>query len=302
MLINKEYPAAHSMSTAWYISDDDGNVGIMEFEDNGPVPAGIPGDFSAEDLVYGCDTEWNDVEIDFSQGQIDELLTETKLRKDEEWSFLAIKVKENRETDFEKLCKALDIEIERPISHKFRLYKIFVHEKKGLSELITSGLIEKGYLTKNLWMNDEWQDGEMKIIKDFDSVPFYIFYQPYDPFDLPVKVCTPVNPIKMSQLPSSIRDKVLRIPGLFSDLGTFQISQLYKCFMHGGMWDNGTVNYMGCEYGHRDATGENDRYVLVTIDDNYDFEKAKSAPLFISKEDMDKLLASGEAKLKDRAE
>ena len=36
----KEYPATHSMSTAWYCVDEDGNVGIFDIDDNGPVPVG----------------------------------------------------------------------------------------------------------------------------------------------------------------------------------------------------------------------------------------------------------------------
>ena len=38
MLLDKEYPATHSMSTAWYMVDDDDNVAIIEYNENGPVP------------------------------------------------------------------------------------------------------------------------------------------------------------------------------------------------------------------------------------------------------------------------
>jgi len=38
MIIDKEYPATHSMSTAWYCVDMDGNVAIIDIDDNGPVP------------------------------------------------------------------------------------------------------------------------------------------------------------------------------------------------------------------------------------------------------------------------
>ena len=34
MKTNKEYPATHSMSTAWYCVDEDGNVGIFDIDDN----------------------------------------------------------------------------------------------------------------------------------------------------------------------------------------------------------------------------------------------------------------------------
>ena len=35
-LTNKEYPATHSMSTAWYAVDNEGNVAILDFNENGP--------------------------------------------------------------------------------------------------------------------------------------------------------------------------------------------------------------------------------------------------------------------------
>lgn len=37
MKTNTEYPATHSMSTAWYIVADDGNVGILDYNENGPA-------------------------------------------------------------------------------------------------------------------------------------------------------------------------------------------------------------------------------------------------------------------------
>ena len=40
MKIDKEYPATHSMDTAWYCVDEDGNVGIFQIDENGPVPQG----------------------------------------------------------------------------------------------------------------------------------------------------------------------------------------------------------------------------------------------------------------------
>lgn len=42
MIVDKEYPATHSMSTAWYGIDLEGNVALFEFNENGPVPQGVP--------------------------------------------------------------------------------------------------------------------------------------------------------------------------------------------------------------------------------------------------------------------
>ena len=43
MKIDKEYPATHSMSTAWFCADMDGNVTIIDIADDGPVPVGTGG-------------------------------------------------------------------------------------------------------------------------------------------------------------------------------------------------------------------------------------------------------------------
>ena len=57
MLLDKEYPATHSMSTAWYMVDDDDNVAIIEYNENGPVPWDVPEAITGRFTVwptYGC--------------------------------------------------------------------------------------------------------------------------------------------------------------------------------------------------------------------------------------------------------
>ena len=53
MKTTKEYPATHSMSTAWFAADVDGNVAIFDFNANGPIPNGAPIDDSIESII--CD-------------------------------------------------------------------------------------------------------------------------------------------------------------------------------------------------------------------------------------------------------
>ena len=64
MKIDKEYPATHSMSTAWYLVDDEGNVGIMDYNENGPVPWGI-GENSTMDLVLQIEYDSDNTEVMF---------------------------------------------------------------------------------------------------------------------------------------------------------------------------------------------------------------------------------------------
>jgi hypothetical protein len=76
---DKEYPATHSMSTAWYMADEDGNVGIMDFNENGPIPWGL-GEYSLNELVIG-DVEEDELglKIELTEDQIFELLGEPLL-------------------------------------------------------------------------------------------------------------------------------------------------------------------------------------------------------------------------------
>lgn len=43
-----DFPAAHSMDTTWFAIDQEGNLGIFESRENGPVPA----QFSVQDMGY----------------------------------------------------------------------------------------------------------------------------------------------------------------------------------------------------------------------------------------------------------
>ena len=64
MKIDKEYPATHSMSTAWYLVDDEGHVGIMDYNEHGPVPWGI-GENSTMDLVLQIEYDSDNTEVMF---------------------------------------------------------------------------------------------------------------------------------------------------------------------------------------------------------------------------------------------
>jgi hypothetical protein len=51
MIKDKEYPATHSMSTAWFAIDKCGNVAMIDFDDNGPIPNMVPEDLSIDDVL-----------------------------------------------------------------------------------------------------------------------------------------------------------------------------------------------------------------------------------------------------------
>lgn len=68
---DKEYPATHSMATAWYMVDDEGNIGIMDYEDNGPVPFGVEESIPVYSLLFGYDDGISDiVNFDLTDEQV----------------------------------------------------------------------------------------------------------------------------------------------------------------------------------------------------------------------------------------
>lgn len=121
MKIDKEYPATHSMSTAWYVADEDGNVAIMDYNDNGPVPWET-GQTCIEELIYGHQENYETkdfIAIDLTDDQIDDLMEKPHLSEDEElWVDCIFQIDLAQEQDFLVLAKNPDIRIELCISKK----------------------------------------------------------------------------------------------------------------------------------------------------------------------------------------
>ena len=108
MLIDEEYPATHSMSTSWYIVDEEGNVGIMDFNANGPVPWGTEETVS-EDLIWGLDSD----KVDLTEEQILYALGESYTPEEvDDYSDCIIQIDKSRKELFESLCKELNISLE----------------------------------------------------------------------------------------------------------------------------------------------------------------------------------------------
>ena len=52
MKTDKEYPATHSMCTAWYFVDEEDKVAIFSFDDNGPIPDTVDQDIWVNELCF----------------------------------------------------------------------------------------------------------------------------------------------------------------------------------------------------------------------------------------------------------
>ena len=62
MKTDKEYPATHSMDTAWFVSDLDGNVAIFQFEEDGPGPIPFT-DLHTDELIPMHGDEKNGISV-----------------------------------------------------------------------------------------------------------------------------------------------------------------------------------------------------------------------------------------------
>ena len=263
MKTNKEYPATHSMSTAWYVADEDGNVGILDFNENGPVPWGLPEE-CVENLVYNYEEdEVNNRRLGFAltDDQIDDLMEKPHSPEEEDsWWDCIIQIDTEKENAFLELAKNPDFDLDFCLSRERGLYSIDAYEcttsvgqeerikvlnNSSLKKMIDQGIILKVYKEKDFWMNDEWVDDKIVHKKRFSSAPYYIFHQPYWTEELPVCMNIPNNPVKLDQIPEKLRERILNVPGRFKENERFQIAEWYPC----NAYVDDTQFVDGCEYG-----------------------------------------------------
>ena len=249
MIIDKEYPATHSMSTAWYIVDDDDNVGIMKFDDNGPVPCIItPHDYcDASELFFGEGFS-EDMDkcggIQLNPNQLNDILGNPIIPQDEDlWFDCIIKIDINKKPQFFQLLNDGQITLNGCISEELGLYKIDAYEcttkdnsvinNSPLDIMIKSGIIKCVYRVTYLSIDYDDLDDQDFIPQNFNYIPYYIYLQSYSTNQIQKRINVPYNPVKLSQIAPEQWDKILKIPGRFKDKNVIQIAQWYPSYIHG---------------------------------------------------------------------
>lgn len=250
MITDKEYPATHSMATSWYMVDEDGNVGIMQFDDNGPVPFGIVQDCDfPNNLLFGEGFDENEKcgAIHLTESQIHETLGNPHTVDQEEcWFGVVVKIDKSREEQFHRIIKGSNIENCGCVSKELGLYKIdasdctsdnkgIVTEGSALHQLMTKDIIQAVYDIPNLDMDCVYDSEAQREVftKEFGNNSYYLYLQPYWP-DFPQKrMNTPAYPVKLSQIDESKRGRLLYIPGKFDDMEYMQIARWFPCEVSG---------------------------------------------------------------------
>jgi hypothetical protein len=244
---DKEYPATHSMSTAWYMVDDEGNIGIMDYEDDGPIPYGIEEYLSVNDLLFGYDDGVKDiVNFDLTDEQVKAFLKNPCNPSQYEWyGNCIVKIDTTKTERFLKLSaykgkKNISCHC---ISKKMGVYLIDAWDcVKDYSKQVIEGVL-KTMLDENIITEvydfveiDSFDDEEIEFKYDY---PYYLYSQPYNQKLLQRRVFVPKNPVKITQIPKHFREKIHRIKGCFKDLETMQIAQRYQCKFYG--WESSYI-------------------------------------------------------------
>ena len=297
MKIDKEYPATHSMSTAWYCVDEDGNVGIIDIEDNGPVPVGGYTQSCVEELF------WDDFSIDngdyikdfkLEPEQISSLLIEpaeccSDWEKSEygwlnpDWAETIIKI-DMSQIDMLKLALSKDKSTFRPrpicLSMDEGLFYVdLFYNKEGVEILEKNNVIMARYKAPHY--STQWAEGfEEKGKRHTNAFPLYIYFQDYSPNYLPaMRQTNPSSPLKIEQLPKDIQTKIRKLPIRFKESEKIQLAELMPVY---GIW---SIRYV---YNNRIW------WELASSDNSLIYYNEKSNTI-INKEQMDFFLANGEA-------
>ena len=242
MITTKEYPATHSMSTSWFGIDKEGNVAILDFDDNGPVPTGVP-ETSPEGIIFEqmVDSTKDIPSLNFNDDQATEILKElVKYNGDEDiycgiYSTI-IQVDIERLEEFEALIIRGNEEAGSNLDWK----TIVLNKKLGLylvntdawKEIRIEQLLRSGFIKNKLpyelsiWFNDKWDNEKNQCLYEviFFNLPFFAFKEPYWP-DFPMKrVYIPRHPFKADKLPKEALQKAFKFDFSFHEVENLQIA------------------------------------------------------------------------------
>lgn len=245
MITDKEYPATHSMSTAWYMVDADGNVGLMDFNENGPVPKlnCVRHEFGLSNLVFGQGFSENDNcgGIHLSVSQIQELLGQP-IKPNELWNEACLAIAPEYTAEFLSLCNSKDITNYGCISPDINLFFVDVFdcmdsddniiEGSPLDKMIKADMIRAIYKVPELDVDSDYNNDSKSIefTKNFDNTPYYIYSQPYWTSCPQRRMNIPSNPVKITQIDEEYRGRLLHVPVRFSDSEDLQIAQWFECY------------------------------------------------------------------------
>lgn len=236
----KEYPATHSMSTAWFGVDEDGNVAILSFDENGPVPSYIPESCAYEvvfDRMVIDDSTFCMKIFNYTDEQVDEMMSKSKLVEELVYPLechLMIQIDVVKEGVLFNLlervkCAEYWTEDWGCLSRKKGIYIINMLDIDDdiFMQLVKDKVILKCY-EYELHFNSEYNNEEVKFEHTVDNFPFYVYQQPYWTAIPMKRTIVPHFPVKIEQMSFDNQQKALRLPLKFADYSNLQIAEYFS--------------------------------------------------------------------------
>ena len=301
MKTDKEYPATHSMATAWYCVDEDGNVGIIDIEDNGPVPAGEYRDNDVNEVFWYTFSQKNadgTRKLNLTEEQILPMLETYDDRGEWKtfydgwsnfaWGEVIVKIDKSKYDILVQASKRGDPQEDYfsilCLSEKLGLYWVdFQFNRKGVELLEENHVVLEKYKAPYYSTLCEEDDNDDEAIREKainEKFPLFIYFQDYWPNCKPaVKIVNPANAMKIEQLPESIQKSIRRLPIRFVEHEQIQLAELMPVE---SIWSRRIV-YDGKEW-----------WELASTDGRLIYYH-ESTNTIMSKEQMDRRIASGEA-------
>ena len=314
MKTNKEYPATHSMATAWYCVDEEGNVGVFEIEDNGPKPKDWVEELEVNDLLwhdFSCDGEDGIKDLCLTPEQIKPLLK--PLNAPDKWehkkmictSYLSGGREEVTEYSYVSNASWIDVIIKIDME-KLKLLLQAVSMDKDKTDIVCLSR-KDGYFFVNLSWNQEgvellekhnvvlaryhapyyyyvdWETDKEVLAQredEYNRMPIFIYQQDYWPSEGAAnRMSNPANPMKKEQLPQKIRERITQLPVRFREAKSIQLAEFVP------------VYFMGCA----DHRGDDDWYQICSSNGETEYYGEKTHKILTQKE-MDILINEGKVK------
>ena len=289
----KEYSATHSMSTSWFAIDEDGNVAILNFDENGPVPCPpYPLEQSPESLIeYGGDERYGFKTLNYTEEQALAMFREFPegfdelFNSEEQYFFDFVQIDVKRTDEF--LSIIAPIINNRDCDLVCFNSNVGIYNLDGVKEnkMVFENLKSSGIIVKVLKLNVDYDfiDDEEESEK-LTPIPFFVYNQDYsDPNGDLEKVYTPTMPsFKEEQLSDIMRKTALRFKGKFSGIQHIQPSSAlpFKSYKH---LERRIVN--GQVYYRMRLTGNSDEeayvYDSMLSCERIDIDICRQCPIYL---------------------
>ena len=228
----KEYSATHSMDTSWFAIDEAGNVAVIIFDENGPVPENVPSDVSIEEATFGNALRFFDGEdtTSLNEKQIKDIISKTNLELNlkELWGYVFIRTSGMDSSHVKQEFSDLDDDFPDfcVVSEADNLFLLYIHRdtQEDFLRLVDEGMIV-GVLPCGI-EEDVFTISESAA----KNLPMY-FYQGGSSGKMERKNM-PEHPFKESQLNAKQREEALRIPVYFDKEESFQIADYVSFDSH----------------------------------------------------------------------